>query len=271
VGCLTITDVTNTHEILQAAIVKLCLLATTVTTLSNNLSALYSANGVELDAYIANYLQTNSTSSTLQSNKMVPYVAYEFYGALTGKFDAAGVGLAGTDWVDIYICNGTNGTPDKRGRVAIGATDSPGPAFTDPLVNPAISGNPTWSASPGVWTKFGNNAITLTLGQIPDHTHTATSAVSVESHSHYTFNIDSPGGSGAPGVTSTTYATVNHETDDTLSYRIKGTSTSPTLAKTSVATSALTSTITVNSTSGGGAAHSNIQPGIAAYYIMFIP
>lgn len=272
VDCLTgVTNSTDTHEILQAVITKLCEVDTDLTDLAAHLTAFYSSDGAELDAYIANYLSIHSAGSGLMSNKMVPYVAYEYYGSLTGKFDANGVGLAGTDWVSIYICNGQNGTPDKRGRVAVGATDSPGPAFTDAAVNPAVIGNPTYSAAtPGAWTPYGSNLINLNVTQVPNHTHTATVTATQDSHYHFEFNIDSPTGSGALGVNATNYATANLEAADNLSYRIKGTNTVATLGKTSTVTPTITAISTITSTSGGGYGHPNVQPGIAAYFIMYI-
>ena len=262
----------DTHAVLQSALYVLCDNVTAITDLLNLIQTNYSENGPQLDAYIENYLNTHNASTTLQSNKMVPYVAYEFYGSLSGKFDANGVGLVGSDWENIYICNGQNGTPDKRGRVAVGATDSPGPAIVDPVTNPAIPGNPIYSAAtPGGWTEYGSNLVVLNSTQVPNHSHGTVVNVTGSPHFHYVFNTDAPGGAGAPGVTSTNYATVNHETDDNLSYRIKGTATSPTLAKTSDVTSTPGVTVSVDSTSGGGNGHSNIQPVIAAFYIMYIP
>ena len=48
---------------------------------------------------------------------MVPYTVVEYYGPLT-YFDNTGAGQG--DWDRIFLCNGLNGTPDKRGRVAVG-------------------------------------------------------------------------------------------------------------------------------------------------------
>jgi microcystin-dependent protein len=274
VDCLTgVTVSTDTHDILQAVIAKLCLLDTDLTALTNYLAAYYSANGAELDAYIANYLVVNSPTSTLMSNKMVPYVAYEFYGSLSGKFDAYGVGLPSTDWEDIYICNGANGTPDKRGRVAIGATDSPSPVANplDAYVDPAIAGNPTYAGTPGAWTKYGANLVTLNSTHVPNHTHTATATATQASHYHFAIASNSSGDTGTI-ITSTTYVTSGKQWGGTTSYELAGNTNIASLGKTDTATPIITvDSVTVASTAGGGYGHPNVQPGIATYYIMWIP
>jgi len=270
IGCLTgVTSTSGTHDILQAAIIQLCSTASGLTSLSKILSTNYSKNGTELDNYIANYIATHNTGSTKQSNKMVPYVAYEFYGSLSGKFDANGVGLVNSDWAKIYICNGQNGTPDKRGRVAVGATDSPGPAFTNADVNPAISGNPTWSAgTPGAWTLFGTNLITLNTLQMPSHSHGAIGTSLQTEHFHYEFNIDNNAGAGV--ITSVTYPQTANNDGTAYQYNMKGSNTIPSIGKTNAVTPAITTNVSISS-AGSGQGHPNTQPGIAAYYIMYIP
>jgi len=273
VNCLAgVIASSGTHDILQAVIDNLCTLNTSVGALALNLATNYSSNGAQLDAYIANYLATHTTSTTKMSNKMVPYVAYPFFGDLTGKFGANGVGIIGTDWENIYLCNGYNGlTPDMRGRMPIGDTDMMGSFPADAAVLPG-GFNPTYTATPGSWTKSGANSVTLTAAQVPNHTHSATATASQVGHFHYEFNTDVPEGSGAPGVSGLNYATANLEVADNLSYRIKGTFTVATLGKTSTVTPAITvDSVTVVATAGGGGAHANNQPAIACYYIMYIP
>ena len=74
VGCLAVSPSAGTHDILQAVIVKVCSLNASLGALTLNLSTNYSSNGAQLDAYIANYLSSHTPTSTLMSNKMVPYV-----------------------------------------------------------------------------------------------------------------------------------------------------------------------------------------------------
>ena len=201
---------------------------------------------------------------------MVPYVAYPFFGDLTGKFDANGVGIVGTDWENIYLCNNYNGlTPDLRGRIPVGATTM-ATATTDPATIAGGNGglNPTWDASVvGGWTKAGSNAITLSESQMPIHTHTPTITLTNPTHTHYTV-LDAE-----PITTLTNALPIKRDRDagNNFSYSLSGVTgtanigvTSPTSANVSVASQS-------NSNTGGGLAHSNVQPGIACYYIMYIP
>lgn len=236
VNCLTgVTAGSGTHAILQATIDALCAFIVDVET---NYVLL-----ADFDTLVADYL-AGLPSSTLVSQKMVPYVAYEYYGSLT-QFDATGKGIG--DWDKIYLCNGLNGTPDRRGVVAVGAISSvpggPLPSATNPASSPF---NPNYAfAGPIV----GSNSVTLNTNQLPAHTHTAT--VSPATHDH-TF----------------TYA---------VGTQFAGSSTNPavqTISKTGGANSVTTSSVTIgvtNSVEGGNLAHANNQPAIAAYYIMYRP
>ena len=110
-----VTDNTNTHEVLQAVITKLCSVSTALSALSLNVSTNY-VKLSELNSLIASYLSEGS-SSVKMYNKMIPYTVVEYYGNITGKFDSTGAGIG--EWEKIYLCNGNNGTPDKRGRVSV--------------------------------------------------------------------------------------------------------------------------------------------------------
>ena len=102
--------------IVQAVITKLCQVDASLVALTLGLSTNYSSNGTELDNYIANYLANDSGSVDLISNRMVPWSVVPYFGPLS-NFSSTGVGLG--DWVNIYLCNGangTNGTPDLRGK-----------------------------------------------------------------------------------------------------------------------------------------------------------
>ena len=268
IGCLSgVTASSGTHDILQATITKLCLVNTSLGALALNLSTNYSSNGAQLDAYIANYLSVHQPSSSLMSAKMVPYVAYEFFGDLTGKFDANGVGIPATVWDKIYICNGYNGlTPDKRGRVSVGATSGPGPAITDPAVLPG-GFNPAYSATPGSWTKAGANSVTLDATQMPIHTHTPTITLSDPTHTHFTVLNSVP----ATNLSNLTPIKYDQSDDTQQDYTLKGVIGTPNIGLTSPTASGVTVASQTNSNAGGGLAHSNIQPVIACYYIMYIP
>ena len=249
-SCLTGTiDAESTHSVLQALITNFCAL---VASLPNTYVALADINQIIAD-WIAIY-----NSSALISSKMIPYVAVPYFGSIS-YFDATGGGLG--DWTNIYLCNGNNGTPDLRGRTLVGATTGlPGPAF-NPAVDPAISGNPTYS----LLTTQGANTITLSAAQMPTHTHTATATPST--HNHRSFNADIIAGN-SPYVGTNTYPVYRNESNDNLSYRIMGSNTVATLGKTNDAT---ISTTVTNASAGSSNAHDNIQPSIACYYIIYIP
>ena len=74
---------------------------------------------------------------------------------------------------NIYLCNGLNGTPDKRGRVPVGAIQLVPGGTPDPAVNPAS--DPLFNYDYAVGNIYGANSITLSSTQIPAHTHTTVS------------------------------------------------------------------------------------------------
>ena len=240
VSCLlSVTPNSGTHNILQAVINTLCQFIADVET--NYVQA-----GAELDALIQAYLDSIAPSSK-QYMKMVPYTVVEYYGDLFGKFDITGAGY--DDWEKIYLCNGNNGTPDKRGRVPVGVVNGMGGGALDPAVDPAdpVFGafNPNYSIS-GINSKAGTNAVLLTRQQMPSHTHDVT--VSLNPHNH------------------------------TVSYGTGGFDTGSTPAVTSVGVGGTssgliddTTLVVSNGYTGGGDPHQNNQPALACYYIMYIP
>lgn len=194
---------------------------------------------------------------------MVPYTAVPYYGTLS-NFDGTGAGSG--VWVDVYLCNGQNFTPDLRGRTLVGSTSMLGNAITDPAVQPGINGNPAYTFTgtipPLVPSVTGANEITLGLTQIPSHTHAAT--VNDPEHSHG-FNLDSD------------YSTVNDPDNININY-LMGDPNNASLQNANsninnqnyIENSPTGITVT-NAATGGGLPHSNIQPSATCYYIMYIP
>ena len=258
IGCLTgVTSSSDTHAIVQAIITKLCATVADLAALELDVDTNY-VKLADLDALIAAYLASQAGGPTQQSAKMVPFVAYEYYGSLS-NFDGTGAGIPGNGFNKVYLCNGLNGTPDKRGRVAVGAIANVPPVGIGlaSAVNPAIPGNPNYALS----GTAGANSIVLTSSQLPAHSHNAlgTAIVTLNDpgHSHYVGNTpEGWSSSGSIGIVDRT----------------------PTNVQTTTATTGITVTsntannvsITVEPT-GDNVAHSNIQPVIAAYYIMYIP
>ena len=260
IGCLTgVTASSDTHAILQAAINKLCSTAADLTALSLNVSTNY-VELADLNALIQAYLDSIAPSN-LYKNNMVPYIAYEYYGPITG-FDVTGAGSG--QFIDVYLCNGSNGTPDKRGRVAVGTTDGSmaGTIPMSSIVNPSTPGNPSYSLS----SVQGLNNVTLTSNQIPSHTHTATATSTADPHSHFI----AKSGANIGDLLPTSPLDTLFDAGNNYSYNLKSTSGSADLGPTSNATVNVNTSVTVTAT-GGGLSHSNIQPTVGAYYIMYIP
>jgi len=257
-GCLTIVDTTTsvTHNVLQAVITKLCTVSTELAALVLDVDTNY-VKIDEINNYIQAYLN-NSGTSTLIKNKMIPYVVEEYYGPITG-FDITGAGTG--DWIDIYLCNGLNGTPDKRGRVAVGVTDNTmGGGTMSSAVDPGVAGNPLYTLE-GV---TGVNFVTLLTSQMPSHTHVIN--VTDPGHNHLLASLASGGSSLSP--TNHIAFTSGGGGDPFPAYLLTGTATSPTAGLSNNSFTGITSTAT---SVGESQSHTNTQPGIGCYYIIYIP
>jgi len=229
----------GTHIVLQAALNKIC-------AVNNDLTTNY-ALITDIPTYIADYIADNTGGGEVgYAANMVPYTVVEYYGSLT-FFDATGAGTG--EWVNIYLCNGNNGTPDKRGRVAVGTTSGMGGGTFDATVNPAISGNPTYTLR----STGGANTVTLTSAQIPSHTHTGTTSID-PGHTH-------TGTAAGPYVGSTIAGGGGFDGGDNI-FRER--------AITLVSGGSHSHTFTTGAT-GSGESHSNVQPVLACHYIMYIP
>jgi microcystin-dependent protein len=186
---------------------------------------------------------------------MVPFVAYEYYGSLD-NFDGTGAGLNSAGFYKVYLCNGLNATPDKRGRVAVGAIADVVPIGVglDAAVNPANPGNPNYA----IFNTAGENTVVLTSSQMPIHNHPAvalsTGTISPNPHSHnYNIQNTTTTASGLSGGVSPLSNNPVNSTTSTVNLTVD-----------------INTGVTV-SNAGGSGAHPNIQPVIAAYYIMYIP
>lgn len=249
-SCLTLGANPSKDDILQAAITKICSIDARVTAIENDY-----VKASELDVLIQQYLDSISTSVTQQYTKMVPYVAYEYYGPLT-NFDSGGKGISVAGFDKVYLCNGSNGTPDKRGRVAVGVNVGiPGGAM-DSAVDPAVSGNYQITLK----GKLGEFKHVSTIAETASHSHT----VNETEHFHYTFaHLGNTGG----GLTSSTsYNNSEAGRDGNSSYFIESSAYVANTGK----TSSNKTNITINA-AGGNQAHNNVQPSIGANYIMYIP
>jgi microcystin-dependent protein len=249
IGCLTgVTASSDTHAVVQAVITKLCQLGVDLTALALNVSTNY-VKLADLNGLIQAYL--NSLAPTQNYTKMVPYTAVEYYGPLS-YFDITGAGIAADGFDKIYLCNGLNGTPDKRGRVPVGAIVGMGGAL-DAAVNPINVGNPNYALGDG----GGANQVILNSTQIPAHSHSVT--------------VTDPGHLHAPG---SSIFRGNRTTDDsggTQCVATQLTNSDPALTGPQYTATATTGINVAVGNTGGGLGHANIQPVRACYYIMYIP
>lgn len=240
-GCLgTLPANPTTHDVVQAVVTTLCAFIVDVQT---NYVLL-----ADLNTLIAQYLSSQETGNKVYE-KMVPYVAYEYYGSISGNFDGTGAGIG--DWEKVYLCNGNNSTPDKRGRVAVGVTTGMGGGPMSTAVNPGGL-NPNYT----LYSNFGSNGVQLTEGQLPSHKHnnTATAEILPNPHSH-TIPVGN-------SYTGNSYG----------SSRLGPGQDSNPQADRSTNSTTLTATVTmVNAAVGGGEFHPNNQPAIGCYYIMYRP
>jgi microcystin-dependent protein len=269
IGCLTgVTASSDTHAILQAVITRLCAVASELDAFELSVPTTY-VKLADLNALIAAYITSQSGGPTQQYLKMVPYTAVEYYGPLT-NFNNTGAGIGTLGWDKIYLCNGSNGTPDKRGRVGVGAILNVPGGPLDAAVNPANAGNPNYA----VYNTGGANTVTLITSQIPAHTHNATVAASgtVPNHTHIIMGGSGPGNSPAPNALQ---VAANEKGDGgNASYKFSVATSQVHNSGISSASGAGPVSLSVavsNSNTGGGGAHQNIQPVLAAYYIMYIP
>ena len=146
------------------------------------------------------------------------------------------------------VCDGTNGTPDMRNLVPVGA------GGTYALNATMGAATPTTSSSGGHTPSGTISGTALTESQLPAHEHFTTANIA---------------GSGAPG--SFLAAQSSGLTGDTA-YSLRGTGTAPDIWPTETVGSGATHTHTL--TGDAVAAHTHtvsaLQPGRALHFIMWI-
>jgi microcystin-dependent protein len=228
----------TSNDILQSVITLVCTTNNTITTLpdiyvkNSDLTSL-------IQQQIALYL-TNSSSGQVEYYQYFPLkVAFPYFGDLSG-FDSTGKGLDASGMKNLYIANGLNGTPDLRGRTIVGAVRNVPGAALDAAVDPTNPNNPNWASG----DRNGENTHSLTTNEIPSHTH----GVNDPGHTHSVLRGDSYSGHGDQG-----------------SGRVGGgQGNNP---QTSATTGSSKTGITLASV-GGSQAHNNVQPSIAANWII---
>lgn len=227
-SCLT-GELSTRDQILQAVILKTCNVDSRVTAIEADY-----VKASELCDQVS--LCLANSASTQYNARMVPGIVYPYIGSLS-NFDNTGKGFAAMGFDKIYLVNGLNGTRDWRGRSPIGAIANVPGGTLDSAVDPTLSANAGLNYA--LHQKVGASSVTLTVQQIPGHTH----GVNDPGHTHLYTSADGASGTNGSGVI---FKTPN-----------------------SVTSTSLTG-ITIAST-GGNLPHINIQPSIGSYYITYIP
>jgi microcystin-dependent protein len=250
-ACITgVTATTDTHDVLQATMTKLC-------NVEVDLHTNYTRTD-QLDEFIDAHIAGQAATTNKYNTRMIPWVPYPIFLIPNGAFDGNGAGIVGGPWEDIYICNGKShsGIQDLRGRVIVGSTNM-GPAPFDAEVTPGGS-NPTWA----IGEKKGVNVVPLTVENMPSHNHVGEIFINDPGHTHsynapvYEYKADFDDNERVwRGVT-------QKVSIDSAKTGLKGNET--------LAASERNVSINVKD-NGGNVAHANIQPGMGAFYIMYIP
>jgi microcystin-dependent protein len=261
IGCLTgVTSSSGTHDVVQATINNLCSLNTAFSILVSQLN-LINVTSLNVDDYIANYLDSQPSTNSA-SARMVPYAPIPYFGPLSNypasgdSFDVSGAGQ--NYWAKVYLCNGANpGVPDLRGWTLVGVTTGMFGGALNPIVDPAASpNNPNYTIT-GPGSLQGATAVTLGVGEIPNHTHIATVTINDPKHKHSITNYNVTNGSTTSPLIGNSNTTASFDTTESLT-GLKGTGPGQNVFVT-------------NSAIGSGDAHSNIQPSKGCYYIIYIP
>jgi microcystin-dependent protein len=137
----------------------------------------------------------------------------------------------------------------------------------DSAVNPNVAGNPAYNLNDIV----GTNQVVLQTPEIPSHIHTGTvSAPTPSTHTHQM--LVKPGVMGQGGATSyQDYSNPGGRGEGgrrTMDSGVAGNGSYESAF--TEAEGNHSHTITIDPT-GGGLGHNNYQPGIGAYYIIYIP
>ena len=142
-----------------------------------------------------------------------------------------------------WLCDGTNTTPDLRGRFIIGA-----------------------SGTYAVAASGGSEDVTLTTAEMPAHSHTGT-ATGNGAHSHYVMNQDSVNPTTTGVILTTNYMSKTGSQATTASNYVLGGSATVANSGLSSATGTHTHPVTTES-QGDGLAFSILPPYYALCYIM---
>jgi len=232
-ACLTGT-LTTRDDIIQAVITKLCAVDVRVAAIEAD----YVKNSDLCTLVQACLVGGGGTPSTQYNLRMVPNCPIPYIGPLS-NFDNTGAGLSAFNFDKVYLMNGLNGTQDWRGRSPIGAINNVPGGTLDAAVDPSLPANAGLNYS--LNTKVGASSVTLSVNQMPAHTH----------------GVNDPGH--------------KHSSAFVQQSRPCGSACTPVIEPGSgINTTTAITGITLQS-AGGNQPHTNLQPSIACYYIVYIP
>lgn len=240
VSCLLgITGTSSRDQILQATINKVCDNATRITAIESDY-----VKASQLCALVDACINPGGgggggSTTTAYNARMIPYAPIPYIGSLS-NFDNTGKGLASAGFDKVYLMNGLNGTQDWRGRSPIGAIQNVPGGVLDSAVDPTLPQNV--GTNYVINQKVGVSSVTLTLPQIPSHTHHVTDP----GHKHQVQTYAGVGASSPHIIAPTS----NEGAGGSTSLSVTG--------------------ISVGN-AGSGLAHTNLQPSVACYYIVYIP
>ena len=239
-------DTSSKDKIIQSIINLSCVADCRLTALESS-----SVKQIDLCTQVKACVVASTPGVSTQFNlRMVPYTYMPYAGPLN-NFDNTGKGLLSANFDKIFLANGLNGTQDWRGRSPIGAIlNVPGVAL-DSVVDPTLPNNLPYNHTQG--GKAGSSNVSLTLSQIPSHTHVLTDL----GHTHDVDGIS--GGDNNDNNNTTRFSGGDKNQGETGFYF------------TNVGAAKIKTTgITIDS-SGGGQSHTNLHPVIGCLYIVYIP
>lgn len=240
--CLTLPSNPTKDNILQAVTIKLCSVSDVVDTISEDY-----VKASELCTLVAECLADTSEVIVQEYSKMPKYVALPYHGSLS-VFDANGKGLLAAGYDKIYMCvgqtvNGFN-LPDYRGRTPIGANIGMPGAAMDANVDPSVLANAGYNISQNV--KRGNFTHTLTISQLPSHSHPVTDPG--HDHDLEDYVTDASGG--------LSYVSLKGDVSDN--------------GPNPISTTTEVTGITIGN-AGSSQPHNNTQPSMGTVFIMYVP
>lgn len=142
------------------------------------------------------------------STRFVKGMMIEWYGDVSNTFDSQGTGVIGGIMEGWQICNGLNGSPDRRGLLSMMTTEVPNNGAND--ISSDISNKLRVNSSR--YQTLGKSELTIIKANLPDYQLTVNDAG--HSHTFKVYGSDSDswrqsGGSGRPLTRIQDYATAS--------------------------------------------------------------